>query len=94
MIVLKVLRLWAGSLIQGAATASREPILKAAHLMAIFKRKMAVVSLDGNCHLRLPVSLLVFTAHPRHFFDLIYVLLTALAVASVVAALIDFKDPA
>ena len=34
----------AGSLNQGAATASSEPILEAAHLIAIFKRKMAVVS--------------------------------------------------
>ena len=56
----------AGSLNQGAATASTKPILKAAHLIAIFKRKMAVVSwkhlenchqLVGSSHLALPVSL-------------------------------------
>ncbi len=34
----------AGSLNQGATNASSEAILKAAHLRAIFKRKMAVVS--------------------------------------------------
>ncbi len=56
----------AGSLHQGAATASSDPILIAAHLIAVFKRKMAVVSqkhlvntqrLAGSSHLPLPVSL-------------------------------------
>ncbi len=56
--IIKLLRFWikslimnlllfrAGSLNQGTATAtaSSEPILKTANLMAIFKRKMAVVS--------------------------------------------------
>ncbi len=57
---------WAGSLNQDAATttASSETILKAAHLRAIFKRKMAVGSrknplhrLSGSSHLPLQVSL-------------------------------------
>ena len=56
----------AGSLNQGAAIASSEPILKAAHLIASFKRKMAVVSqkhignthrLGGSSHLPILVSL-------------------------------------
>ena len=58
----------AGSLNQGAVTttASSEPILKDAHLIAIFKRKMAVVSwkhlgntyrLGSSSPLPLPVSL-------------------------------------
>ncbi len=56
----------AGSLNQGVATTYSEPILKAAHQIAIFKRKMAVVSrkhlgnthqLGGSSLLQLPVSL-------------------------------------
>ena len=56
----------AGSLNQGTATASSEPILKAAQLIAGFKRKMVVVSrrhlgntnrLGGISHLPLPLSL-------------------------------------
>ncbi len=56
----------AGSLNQGDTTASSEPILKSAHTIAIFKRKMAVVSqkhlrnthwLGSSSHLPLPVSL-------------------------------------
>ncbi len=51
---------------QSAATASNVPILNAAHLIAIFKRKMVVVSrkhlgniqrLGGSSHLPLSVSL-------------------------------------
>ena len=42
----------AGSFNQGAATASSEPILKAAHLIAIFKRKVAVVSLKHERNTR------------------------------------------
>ena len=58
----------AGSLKQGThtVTASIEPILKAAHQIEIFKRKMSVVSqkhlgnthwLGGSSHLLLPISL-------------------------------------
>ncbi len=39
-----MLKIWAWSLNQGAATASSETILKAAYLISIFKSKIAVVS--------------------------------------------------
>ena len=46
----------AGPLNQGADTASSEPILKAAIPIAIFKRKMAVVS---QKHLEIPTGSVV-----------------------------------
>ncbi len=44
IILLRSFATRAGSLNQSAATASSEPILKGGHLVAIFKRKIAVVS--------------------------------------------------
>ncbi len=59
---------WAGSLNQCSVIASNEPISKAAHLIAIFK-KMAVVSRKhfGNTHRLGASEPLVFPAHHCHF---------------------------
>ena len=93
-----------GSLNQGAAnaTTSSGSILKTAHLLAIFKRKMAVVSrkhlenthrLGGSSHLPLPVSLLCFSSVYNlllPFFLKRYIFFLA-ELALAVVALIDLK---
>ena len=82
------------SLNQGAATASSEPILKAAHLIAIFKRKMSVVSrkqlgnthrLGDSIHLLLPLSLWCFRLTTDIFLLKIHILLAALVVVVALA---------